>query len=131
MVGMRQGGQELGLRWLLFFLLLLGLVGMHHFMPPTSHHQPAAAVSSVTDMHDDAPAHAPDSPAPTPAHDLMHLCMAVLSAMAGLLLIALLLTTSWPAQAPVFPSPPLIRRADRPPDRYGLTLLISFGVLRL
>jgi hypothetical protein len=129
---MRLRGHEQGLRWLLLCLLLLGVVSMHHFMPPAAHDQPSAAMVAPG-AHGADPMQQPHSPAPAPdqGHDLLHLCMAVLGAVAGLLLIVLLLTTSWLARTLPPRRPPVNRRAGRPPDLSGRTLLSSVCVLRL
>ncbi|MEV4314855.1 hypothetical protein [Actinocrispum sp. NPDC049592] len=126
---MRRSGYERGARWLLLCLLLLGVVSMHHFMPPACPDQPAAmagvAVASVQEDHPAQP-HCPAS-----EHELAHLCLAVLTAVASLLLIVFLLLMSLPVRILTLRRPPLIRRADRPPDPSGRDLLSSVCVLRL
>jgi hypothetical protein len=117
-------------RWLLLCLLLLGLIGMHHFVP-TSPHDVMAAMPAAVDVMHDAPAHEPESPGnPAPSHDLMHLCMAIVCATVGLLLIALLLTVFRRDRDPVPSSPDPLGRVDRPPGLFGRTLLTSVCVLR-
>jgi hypothetical protein len=121
--------RRFGARWLLLCLLLLGIVSMHHVVPASAHDAMPAATSMAAQSPMPAPTHEPDSPAPS--HDLMHLCMAVLCAILGLLLIALLLTVlRWETQ----PVPSLrssTSRVDRPPGLSGRTLLASLCVLRL
>src|ERR1043165_1014425 len=103
-------------RWLLVFLLLFGVVGMHH-VPPA-----APGSSHMAEM--------PEHPG-QPAHDLMHLCLAVLVAVGGLVFVAVLLSTLWTSAA----TPPRtwrhIARVDRPPGLGGRDLLSAVCVLRL
>lgn len=93
-----------------------------------AHGQPATAVSHTMT---DAPAPEPKAPAPGPVHDLLHLCMAVLCAIVGLVLIGLLLAMSWPAQASSTRPQRRVERVDRPPPLSGRSLLSSVCVLRL
>jgi hypothetical protein len=123
---MKPSKRQMGPRWLLLCLLLLGVVSMHHFVPPT-HHEPAAIASMAMDP---TPTHHPDSPAPSPAHDLLHLCMAVLGAALGLLLLVLLLLTPvWRTRTVALQR--LIQRPNEPPGLSGRALLSSVCVLRL
>jgi hypothetical protein len=118
-----------GPQWLLLCLLLLGVVGMHHFVPTPTHDIASVAPSIALGEPMQAPMH--DPAAPAPAHELMHLCMAVLGAVLGLLLIALLIgVLRWDSQR--IPSPASSAgRVDRPPGLSGRTLLASVCVLRL
>lgn len=129
-IGMRQSGYEQGARWLLLCLLLLGVVSMHHFMPPACHDHPAAMAAVAAPFAlDGHPAQPPDCPAPD--HEMSHLCAAVLGAVVSLMLIAFLLMMSLPVRMFTLRRPPLIRRAARPPDLSGRDLLSSVCVLRL
>ncbi|WP_086666582.1 hypothetical protein [Lentzea kentuckyensis] len=114
-------------RWLLLCVLFLGVVGMHH----------VATSGDVVPGHDMKPVaaqqHAPEEPAPpSPEHDMLHLCVAVLFAVVSPLLLAWLLvratrqragrtqgSSSWP------------RAPDHPPPQGGRALLSSACVLRL
>jgi hypothetical protein len=128
---MKLGTRAAGPRWLLLCLLLLGVIGMHHFASAEGHDQPTTAVShTMTDAPVPDPTHEPERPAPSPAHDLLHLCMAVLCAIIGLLLIGLLLGMSWPAQTMSLRLKRRVRRVDRPPRLFGRNLLSSVCVLR-
>lgn len=113
----------MGPRWLLLCLLLLGVVGMHHFVAAEHHHE-TMAVEMPMPAPD--PGHAPESP----AHDLIHLCLAVLGAVAGLLLLVLLLGVFWPALRTPRRTRP-VSRVDRPPWTSGRSVLSSVCVLRL
>jgi hypothetical protein len=120
----------MGPRWLLLCLLLLGMVGMHHFVPAEAH----GRMSTVVTMTDEPPSdfmHGPHEPVPSPAHGLMHLCMAVMYVIAGLLLIGFLLSMSWPASVPSLRPQRRGRRVDRPPGLFGRDLLSSVCILRL
>lgn len=121
----------MGPRWLLLCMLLLGVVSMHHFVPAEAHDRATGMVAStMTDVPLPDPMHKPDGPAPSPAHDLLHLCMAVLCAIIGLLLAALMLTVSQPARAPSLRPQRLVSGVDRPPGLSGRSLLNSVCVLR-
>lgn len=116
---MKPSTRATGLRWLLLCLLLLGVVSMHHFVATSDQH-PAMAVEMTV------PDHVPESP----AHDLIHLCLAVLGAVAGLLLLVLLLGVFWPAVRTARRTRP-VSRVDRPPWTSGRSVLTSVCVLRL
>jgi hypothetical protein len=132
LAGMKLGTRAAGPRWLLLCLLLLGVVSMHHFAPADAHDQPTTAVShTMANAPASDPVHEPEGPAPSPAHDLLHLCLAVLGAIAGLVLTGLLLAKSWPAQAPSLRPDRQVRRVDHPPPLSGRSLLSSVCVLRL
>ncbi len=124
------GARRAGPRWLLLCLLLLGVVSMHHFVSAEAHGQ-MATMAAVTHELPADPGHEPHDPAPSPAHDLMHLCMAVMCVIAGLLLIGLLLTMSWPPLVPSLRPRRRGRRVDWPPGMFGRQLLSSVCVLRL
>jgi hypothetical protein len=117
-----------GPRWLLVCLLLLGMVGMHHFVPASAHDAMSTATSIATQEPMPAPSHEPTAP----SHELMHLCMAVVCAFLGLLLIALLLLIVLRRENLPVPSLRLsASRIDRPPGLSGRALLASVCVLRL
>jgi hypothetical protein len=129
---MKPGKRMTGPQWLLLSLLLLGVVGMHHFVP-TDAHDPASTMvaTAMAGVSGADPMHLPEGPAPSPDHDSQHLCMAVLSAAAGLLLVAFLLTLSWQAPVPLLQRVRYVRRVDRPPGLSGRTLLNSVCVSRV
>ena len=91
---------------LLLFGLALSVIGMHHL--PLSPHAP-------TEVH--------------AVSTLVHLCLAVLYAAAGLLLLAWLLTAVG-AGVPATRLPLRARRVWRPPGTAGRSLLTSLCVLR-
>jgi hypothetical protein len=129
---MKPGMRATGPRWFLLCLLLLGVVGMHHFAPAEAHDKPGVAVATaMTHMPPSAPMHEPDEPVPSPAHDLLHLCMAVLCVIVGLFLARFLFTKFWSARVPSLRRDRHIRRVDRPPGSSGRNLLSSVCVLRL
>lgn len=124
---MRSSARRTVTQWLLLCALFLGVVGMHHVTTESSTFSGHSTVSAGS--HDQP---APDEPAPSPTHDLLHLCVAILSAVASLLLLAWLLlrvarlladrtrpTSAWP------------RAPDHPPPVGGRDLLSSLCVLRL
>ncbi|GLZ27857.1 hypothetical protein Lesp02_00470 [Lentzea sp. NBRC 105346] len=114
-------------QWLLLCVLFLGVVGMHHVamngdMPP-GHGMVAAAHEPHVPEHD---------PAPPPAHDMLHLCVAVLCAFASALLLTWLLLRSARPLADRWRSSSSRPRAPaRPPPIGGRALLGSLCVLRL
>jgi hypothetical protein len=85
----------------------------------------------MADMSSPDPMHQPAEPAPGPAHDLQHLCMAVLCAIIGLLLVGFLLAFFWRPPLPSVRRIRHIQRVDRPPRLFGRTLLSSVCVLRV
>lgn len=95
---------------------VFGVVSMHHAVPAMSHDHPVAAAAME---------HAPDAPM---HDDMMHLCLAVIGAVAGLLLI-LLLTFVWPGYSGLADRASS-RRVDRPPLPAGRSLPSSLCVLR-
>jgi hypothetical protein len=125
---MKPGIRATGPRWLLLGLLLLGVVSMHHFVPTGDAHGPATA--AVTTMAD-SPMHQPEDPTPSPAHDLQHLCMAVVGAIVGLLLVGFLFAFFWRPPLPSIRRVRHIRRVERPPRLSGRALLSSVCVLRV
>jgi hypothetical protein len=124
---MGSGARTTVTQWLLLCVLSLGVVGMHHVAmgdDTLSGH----SMASATSHHEPTP----EEPAPSPAHDMLHLCVAVLCAVGSMLLLAWLLlrvahtiadrmwsTSAWP------------RAPEHPPPIGGRDLLSSLCVLRL
>lgn len=124
---MRNSTHHAVTQWLLLCALFLGVIGMHHVAMSGDTPSPHSATSATA--HEQP---APEHPSPQPAHDMLHLCVAVLCAVVSLLLLAwslmragrpaadrLQVTTAWP------------RAPDHPPPIGGRTLLSSVCVLRL
>lgn len=125
------------LRWAFLVAIALGIVGMHHLaMPEAGHHQAGPTTVAVTAAVVSAeadPACCDGMPGDHGGmHDLLHLCLAVLCAAAGLLLAWLLLRRGAMAsqlglRAPLAAfagrSPPIVHRSP--------TSLSSLCVLRL
>jgi hypothetical protein len=123
----------------LLFALALCVVAMHHVgmsdnmlgstAAPTMHTMSATQVESgpAALSGDELPG------MPSGAHGLMHLCLAVLSAVGAVLLALLALgSLSWPAALSATSSgPPGSSGPPRPPDRRGRTVLTSLCVLRV
>jgi hypothetical protein len=121
-------------RALLISLLMFGTVVMHHVSGVTSEpvgldHVAAPADPGASHAHA-APTDA--DPAHSPAHQLAHLCLAVLSG-------AVLALALWVLHFPLL-VPALARHAGQlwrcaafhPPRRsHGFTLLLSLGVIRV
>lgn len=120
--------QRTAAQWALLCLLFLGVVGMHHVNMGTDMSGGHAAVSTVAGSHGD---HAPNAPEPAPAHDMLHLCLAILGAVVSLLLAWLLLRVVRPAEAGAAATPAWPRAPDTPPPLGGRRLLSSLCVLRL
>ncbi|MCG8925505.1 DUF6153 family protein [Lentzea sp. CC55] len=115
------------IQWILLCALFLGVVGMHHVN--VSNDVPPTHGTVSTSAHG---AHHSGDPAPEPAHDMLHLCVAVITAVASLLLFAwpLLLTTKRLVPARLQATDTRPRAPERPP-RGGRDLLGSLCVLRL
>lgn len=114
-------------RWLLLSVLFLGVVGMHHVT--TSGDLPSAHDVMSTAAHH---SHSPEHPEPTPEHDTLHLCMAVLTGAASMLLLMwLLVRTSRPVDERPRTTSDWPRAPDHPPPINGRGLLSSLCVLRL
>ncbi|RLK58324.1 DUF6153 family protein [Actinokineospora cianjurensis] len=114
-------------RWVLLSALLLGVVGMHHLTDhPTSTGHPGSHA-----MHTTEPAaltvdtEVPKEP--VPAHDLLHLCLAVLGAALGLGMLWLVLGTAVTTAPARRSSGVVVALAPRapPPGRLLLTLCVS------
>lgn len=129
---MKPGARATGPRWLLLCLLLLGVVSMHHFVPAEPDgHLTGMAASAMSEVSQPDPMHQPHEPVPSPAHDLLHLCMAVLCVIIGLILVGLLLAMTRPTRAPSLRPQWRVSRVDRPPGLSGRALLNSVCVLRV
>lgn len=125
---------------LLLCVLAFAVLGMHHTPFLTAHaamadDSPAAAAmpeapSSVSGMLE--PPSAGD-PAPGAGHDLMHLCLAVLLAATGLVLLASWLVTTLSARTHVrrIGARSSTHPGNRSPPRAGRSLLTSVCILRI
>jgi hypothetical protein len=124
---------------ILLFALTLCVVAMHHvgmsdnLMGGTS--VPATHTMSVT-LAEPGPAAASgdEHPGmPSDAHGLLHLCLAVLSAVGAVLLALLALGSLFrpAALSATSTGPPGSAVPERPPDRRGRTVLTSLCVLRV
>ncbi|OLF09760.1 hypothetical protein BLA60_18445 [Actinophytocola xinjiangensis] len=123
---MRSGAASRARQILLLCALALSVLGMHHVAAPSHAAGPAMTVEAMTveapTVEPPAGDHQPDT-----GHDLLHLCLVVLSA-AVLLLVGWGLATTFPTGA---------TRAGRPPAFSrtrvvaGRSLLTSVCVLRL
>lgn len=121
--------QRTAAQWALLCLLFLGVVGMHHVNVDTEMPAGHAVMSATADPYGD---HTPDDPEPAPAHNMLHLCMAILCAVVPLLLLAwLLLRTMRPDDDGAATKPAWPRAPARPPPLGGRGLLNSLCVLRL
>jgi len=114
-------------QWLLLCALFLGVVGMHH-VAANGEMASGHDMTQVTAHHE----HSPEEPAPSPEHDMLHLCVAVLCAVVSLLLLAwLLVRTTSQRTGRALGSSAWSRAPDRPPPVGGRALLSSVCVLRL
>lgn len=114
-------------QWVLLCTLFLGVVGMHHVNVSNDMSLSHGSTSSIT--HHTPPS---EDPAPQPTHEMFHLCVAVLSDVASLLLLAwLLLRTARPIAGRVLAPTAWPPAPERPPPRGGRDLLSSLCVLRL
>jgi hypothetical protein len=114
-------------QWALLCLLVLGVIGMHHVSAgATGAHTGIAATAGAHGDH-----RTPDDPEPAPAHDLSHMCMAILCAVVSLLLGWSLLRLSHPSDDPAASAPAWPRAPARPPPLGGRGVLTSLCVLRL
>jgi hypothetical protein len=121
-------------QWLLLCALVLSVVGMHHvaFTSHCSSHGATTGDSHAAAMPTalaDTPVASPSKdPAPGGEHDLLHLCLAVLIAAGGLLLLAWLLTA---VDRPGHLRPAWLVTHPLPPPRpAGRSLLTSLCVMR-
>ncbi len=118
-------------RWLLLACMAFGVVVMHHVMAdhPSGVAKHAAPTAMVGSPMDQRPA-----PDPTPPHDVLHQCMAVV-AHNGISLIVLLLLggmfmVATPRQA-AYHDRPASAPPRPPPGLAGRALLHSVCVARL
>lgn len=122
---------------LLLCALAVGVAAMHHVSPASG--MPGAAETAVHVVAGPGPAdmapgatgeHHPGMPGG--AHDVLHLCLAVLCAAGALLMaLAAFLGISW--LATTLPGPAGLRgppRRGRPPGRPGRSILTSLCVSR-
>jgi hypothetical protein len=110
-------------RWLLVCVLFIGVVGMHHVA--MSGAMPATHVSMPVDSHGE-----PESP--SQPHDMLNMCLAVLSTVMFLLLLAwLLIRVVSPTAQRVLATPAWPRAPGRSPPLSGRALLSAVCVLRL
>ncbi|WP_280423520.1 hypothetical protein [Nocardia carnea] len=141
-------------RWLLPAFLAVALLGMHHLpaagepAATSAQHEllrsaPAEAIFPPPSDTQSGPAHCCTMPqvlVPEPAHDgpgdhgagheLLHLCLAVLAALAGLVLTLFVVARGIAGYVPVAvpPAAPIVRARPPPPLARRLAAL---GVLRL
>ncbi|MEJ2851803.1 MULTISPECIES: hypothetical protein [unclassified Saccharothrix] len=120
------------LRWVLVWAVALALVGMHHLstQQPGGH----AAASAAVAVDDCCPHAGTSEHAPTQdgGHDLLHLCLAILSA-ALVLALTLLAANSLANSTNVHTFAARVARLRAPPlrPRGAPALLASLCVLRL
>lgn len=150
------------MRSLLPAILVMAVLGMHHLAggpdhtasaPPSGHHAPERVVASVDHSHagvddsccsgislpelpgHDAPAHPPGDTAPADhgaGHDLLHLCLAILIALAALATVPALLGRWRPgAVAGAGAGIRGVATFARPPPPATAVRLAALGVLRL
>lgn len=137
-------------RWTLLCTLALAVLGMHHLASqqmachkpipvsaPTTHsHTPASGMSDLTAVVSAVVADAPsaqssDGPASGASHDMMHLCLAILSATVWLLLLVLLSSAVGTENLVAARLRRFAGRAWRPLRPAGRSLLTSVCVLRI
>jgi hypothetical protein len=113
-------------RWLLLGAVVLGVVTMHHVPAPD------CAMAGVSITH---ASHAVETAAPAgmdgPAHSMLHVCLAVLLAAAGLLLAVALVWLAGRGRPVVAGRPGTAGGARSPPWRSGRELLAASCVLRI
>jgi hypothetical protein len=115
-----------GRRGLLLCALALAVLGMHHVafgQHESPHETHGAVITMSTSPSDDT--------GPDTGHDLMHLCLAVLSAAGGLLLAWLVVMVGTRAHAAPGRVHPPAWHAWRLPATVGRSLLASVCVLRI
>lgn len=100
-------------QWVLLCALVFAVVGMHHVAAAESPHAGHAVSHEQQDPHD---------------HDLVHLCLAVLAAVAVAITARFLVRTALP-QLAAHPSATPLSTPQRPPPG-GRSLLTTLCVLR-
>ncbi|SEP50415.1 DUF6153 family protein [Amycolatopsis saalfeldensis] len=121
-------------RWMLLGAVMLGVVAMHHVAAPDGADMPMAGVSmTAVSVAGVSMTHGVEAAAPAgmdgAMHSMLHLCLAVLLAVAGLLLAVLLM---WRAGRPTIARRPGTAGDARPPPwRSGRDLLTASCVLRI
>jgi hypothetical protein len=125
-------------QWLLLCALALAVVGMHHVplaphtMSHDSAHTAAVMPTTATTPAELPEIHSPAGPASGAGHDLMHLCLAIMGAAGGFVLLAWLLMATGGAGLAPFGGPRVVAaRLWRPPRRAGRSLLTSVCLLRI
>lgn len=120
---------------MLLCALALCVVAMHHVSMATSaesasvmHAVPTAQLELPTVAGADSGGHHPGMP--DGAHNLLHLCMAVVGAVVALFLALVALRRLRPAEVLAPVSPRGSPAPGRPPDRRGRLILTSLCVLR-
>ncbi|MBE8516137.1 hypothetical protein ILP97_01135 [Amycolatopsis sp. H6(2020)] len=120
---------------MLLCALALCVVAMHHVSMTKNpenasvmHAMPTAQLELPMAADADSGEHHPGMP--DGAHNLLHLCMAVVGAAVALLLALLALSRSRPAELLAPASPRGSPALGRPPDRRGRLILTSLCVLR-
>jgi hypothetical protein len=118
-----------GRRGLLLCALALAVLGMHHvaFGHHESPHETHGAVIAMST----SPTQPSEDTGSDTGHDLMHLCLAVLSAAGGLLLAWLVVMVGTRAHAAPGRGQPPAWHAWRLPATVGRSLLASVCVLRI
>lgn len=134
---------------MLLCMLALAVLGMHHLAlapqemachepiavsAPTTHSHTSSGASTMTGVVwlAGAPtATSSDGPASGTSHDMMHLCLAILSATAWLFLLVWLSTAVRNADGAAVRLRRLAGRTWRPPRPAGRSLLASVCVLRI
>ncbi|MFI9816860.1 DUF6153 family protein [Saccharothrix variisporea] len=117
------------LRWVLVWAVALALVGMHHLSthPSGDHTTTSATVMAADECCSHATENAPTQDS---GHDMLHLCLAILSA--ALVLALALLTANRPVNRNRIHALSVARlRAPPPPPRGTPALLANLCVLRL
>lgn len=116
----------------LLCLLALCVTAMHHVPASEPGAMTACAPTGAAAANAAMDSGGHQAPCPGGEHDLRHLCLAVLTAIGGLLLACVLLLwrpgTGVPAR---WVAPRGSPAPDRPPDRPGRTVLTSLCVLRV
>jgi hypothetical protein len=117
---------------MLLCALAIGVIGMHHTVSAAPEHTPmhstahTATQSTVTEDHAGIPAYGADT-----EHGMSHLCKAILTAMAALLLAWLLLRTGRLVSRSAQPCAAVACFGRDPPRAPQPDLLSSLCVLRL